>query len=143
MNKSMALSGWGGGGVECCRSTGRMCGHHHHHLNEPMSCPKGGDSAGPRTPTTPTPPPPLGAFGQHLVAKDVVLRHPWAPKVPHEHHWCPMKILSNLHPNTILKPNLDTCRGPALNVLLSLHLTVIKTEYWDRAGGGGNISYDL
>ena len=21
-------------------------------------------------------------------------------------------------------------------------LTLIKTEYWDRAGGGGNISYD-
>ena len=25
---------------------------------------------------------------------------------------------------------------------LTLTLTLIKTEYWDRAGGGGNISYD-
>ena len=25
---------------------------------------------------------------------------------------------------------------------LTLGLTLIKTEYWDRAGGGGNISYD-
>ena len=24
----------------------------------------------------------------------------------------------------------------------SVNLTLIKTEYWDRAGGGGNISYD-
>ena len=24
----------------------------------------------------------------------------------------------------------------------SVTLTLIKTEYWDRAGGGGNISYD-
>ena len=24
----------------------------------------------------------------------------------------------------------------------TLALTLIKTEYWDRAGGGGNISYD-
>ena len=34
------------------------------------------------------------------------------------------KILSTLHP------------------ILTLHLTLIKTEYWDRAGGGGNISYE-
>ena len=25
---------------------------------------------------------------------------------------------------------------------ITLILTLIKTEYWDRAGGGGNISYD-
>ena len=39
---------------------------------------------------------------------------------------------------------------PTLRLLLTLHLTLtltltptlIKTEYWDRAGGGGNISYD-
>ena len=48
------------------------------------------------------------------------------------------QILSNLHPNTILEPNLDS----NASLLLSLHLTLIKTEYWDRAGGGGNISYD-
>ena len=25
---------------------------------------------------------------------------------------------------------------------LTLALTLIKTEYWDRAGGGGNIRYE-
>ena len=60
----------------------------------------------------------------------------------------PRKILSNLHPNTILKPNLDSRPPPTLSLLLSLHrtltvtLALIKTEYWDRAGGGGNISYE-
>ena len=53
------------------------------------------------------------------------------------------KILSNLHPNTILKPNLDSNTHPQPSAYSSiLHLTLIKTEYWDRAGGGGNISYD-
>ena len=41
-------------------------------------------SAALRTPTTPPPQPthPLGASGQQLVAKDVALRRPWAPKAP-------------------------------------------------------------
>ena len=53
------------------------------------------------------------------------------------------KILSTLHPNTILKPNLDSsAHPPTLSVLRTLHLTLIKTEYWDRAGGGGNIRYE-
>ena len=30
----------------------------------------------------------------------------------------------------------------ALTLTLTLSLGLIKTEYWDRAGGGGNISYD-
>ena len=30
----------------------------------------------------------------------------------------------------------------ALTLALTLTLGLIKTEYWDRAGGGGNISYD-
>ena len=30
----------------------------------------------------------------------------------------------------------------SVTLTLSLTLTLIKTEYWDRAGGGGNISYD-
>ena len=29
-----------------------------------------------------------------------------------------------------------------LALTLTLTLALIKTEYWDRAGGGGNISYD-
>ena len=29
-----------------------------------------------------------------------------------------------------------------LTLTLGLTLPLIKTEYWDRAGGGGNISYD-
>ena len=29
-----------------------------------------------------------------------------------------------------------------LGLTLTLTLTLIKTEYWDRAGGGGNISYN-
>ena len=30
----------------------------------------------------------------------------------------------------------------SVTLTLTLTLTLIKTEYWDRAGGGGNISYD-
>ena len=50
------------------------------------------------------------------------------------------KFLSTLHPNTILKPTLTLAPTPTLSLVLTLHL--IKIEYWDRAGGGGNISYD-
>ena len=32
--------------------------------------------------------------------------------------------------------------GHLLGVRVHLSQTLIKTEYWDRAGGGGNISYD-
>ena len=31
---------------------------------------------------------------------------------------------------------------PKQTLTLTLTLTLIKTEYWDRAGGGGNISND-
>ena len=34
------------------------------------------------------------------------------------------KILSNLQPNTILKPNPDSRPPPILSLLLSLHLTL-------------------
>ena len=30
----------------------------------------------------------------------------------------------------------------SVTLTLTLALTLIKTEYWDRAGGGGNIGYD-
>ena len=52
------------------------------------------------------------------------------------------KIFSTLHPNTTLKPNLDSsAHPPTLSILLTLHLTLTLTriEYWDRAGGGRNI----
>ena len=62
------------------------------------------------------------------------------------------KILSTLHPNTILKPNPDPNTHPnpqpspnptpTPTPSPNLNPNPIKTEYWDRAGGGGNISYD-
>ena len=38
------------------------------------------------------------------------------------------------------KKGYKTKTGSTSSVTLTL--TLIKTEYWDRAGGGGNISYD-
>ena len=43
-------------------------------------------------------------------------------------------------PTLSLNPTLTLTPTPTLSLLLTLHL--IKIEYWDRAGGGGNISYD-
>ena len=40
------------------------------------------------------------------------------------------------------KKGYKTKTGSTSSVTLTLSLTLIKTEYWDRAGGGGNISYD-
>ena len=55
------------------------------------------------------------------------------------------KFLSTLHPALSLNPTLTLAPTPTLSLLLTLPLTLpltlIKTEYWDRAGGGGNISY--
>ena len=48
------------------------------------------------------------------------------------------KILSTLHPNTILKPNLDSNTHPNPQPTPTLHLTLTRIEYWDRAGGGRN-----
>ena len=31
---------------------------------------------------------------------------------------------------------------PPQALALTLYLTLIKTEYWDQAGGGGNINHD-
>ena len=52
------------------------------------------------------------------------------------------KMLSTLHPSTFLKPNLDPNTHPDLILVLTLHRPLIKTEYWDRAGGGRNIRYE-
>ena len=42
------------------------------------------------------------------------------------------------------RSTLDTKKGYKTKTgsTSSVTLTLIKTEYWDRAGGGGNISYD-
>ena len=44
------------------------------------------------------------------------------------------------------RSTLDTKKGYKTKTgstsSVTLTLTLIKTEYWDRAGGGGNISYD-
>ena len=88
------------------------------------------------------PPPPQEASGQQLVVKVAgsgSMGAPWAPKA------------STMHPNTILKPNLDPNTHPSPKPSPDPTPrpnpnpnppTLIKTEYWDRAGGGGNISYD-
>ena len=62
------------------------------------------------------------------------------------------RILSTLHPSTILKPNPaphthpnpqpSPNPTPSPTPTPSPKPSPIKTEYWDRAGGGGNINYD-
>ena len=52
------------------------------------------------------------------------------------------KILSTLDPNTILKLNPDPNTHPNPKPSPTPTLLLIKIEYWDRAGGGGNIRYD-
>ena len=70
------------------------------------------------------------------------------PKTLSLAHVAPLLTQGVEHPNTVLEPDLDSNAIPTLSLLLPLHLTLtltltlIKTEYWDRAGGGGNISYD-
>ena len=41
-----------------------------------------------------------------------------------------------------LRSTLDTKKGYKTKTGSTSSVTLIKTEYWDRAGGGGNISYD-
>ena len=40
------------------------------------------------------------------------------------------------------KTKTGSTSSVTLTLTLGLTLALIKTEYWDRAGGGGNISYD-
>ena len=40
------------------------------------------------------------------------------------------------------KKGYKTKTGSTSSVTLTLTLTLIKTKYWDRVGGGGNISYE-
>ena len=95
------------------------------------------------------PPPP--ALRAHLIAKgqQLLAIHMVAPKVPKIFFSFPLPNLSTLHPNIILEPNLDSTAHPnpqptpnPTPKTFPLTLTLIKTGYWDRAGGGGNISYD-
>ena len=101
--------------------------------------------------TPPPPPPPLHALRAKLVAKgqQLLTIHMVAPKAPENSLSFPLPILSTLHRNIILDPNLDSYAHPNPQPTpnptpkrFPLTLTLIKTEYWDRAGGGGNMSYD-
>ena len=49
---------------------------------------------------------------------------------------------STLDPKMGYKTKTGCTSSVNLTLTLGLTLTLIKTEYWDRAGGGGNISYD-
>ena len=40
------------------------------------------------------------------------------------------------------RSTLDTKKGYKTKTGSTSSVTLIKTEYWDRAGGGGNINYD-
>ena len=59
-------------------------------------------------------PPPLPALRAHLVAKgqQLLAIHMVAPKAPEFFFSFPLPILSTLHPNTILEPNLDSNAHP-------------------------------
>ena len=100
-------------------------------------------------------PPPLPALRAHLLPRVNSYRpYIWwrrrRPKIFCLAHVAPLPAQAVEHPNTILESNLDSNAIPTLSLLLTPHLTLvltltltlIKTEYWDRAGGGGNISYD-
>ena len=59
--------------------------------------------------------PPLPALRAHLVAKgqQLLAIHMVAPKAPEKIFFSfPLPILSTLHPNTILEPNLDSNAHP-------------------------------
>ena len=60
------------------------------------------------------PPPPFPALRAHLVAKgqQLLAIHMVAPKAPENFFSFPLPILSTLHPNTILEPNLDSNAHP-------------------------------
>ena len=63
---------------------------------------------------TPPPSPPLPALRAHLVAKgqQLLAIHMVAPKAPEIFFSFSLPILSTLHPNTILEPNLDSNTHP-------------------------------
>ena len=92
-----------------------------------------------------------------MVVKGAALKSPWAPwdapwaAKPPEGKICPLCTPALcLNPPLTLTPTrtviLVLTLPLPLPLPLALHLaltpTPIKTEYWDRAGGVGNISYD-
>ena len=73
-------------------------------------------------------------FSGHTGSADVLARRP--QERPNVRPECPIRSGN---------PHMCTSNGnptPKPNANLTATATVIKTEYWDRAGGGGNISYD-
>ena len=73
---------------------------------------RGGRLLGPGTRLPP--PPPLPALRANLVAKgqQLLAIHIVAPKAPENFFSFPLPILSTLHPNIILEPNLDSNAHP-------------------------------
>ena len=79
------------------------------------TAPRGGRLLGPGTrPPPPLPPPPLPALRANSVAKgqQLLAIHIVAPKAPENFFSFPLHILSALHPNIILEPNLDSNAHP-------------------------------
>ena len=74
----------------------------------------GGRLLGSGTQPPPPFPPPLPALRAHLVAKgqQLLAIHMVAPKAPEIFFSFPLPILSTLHPNIILEPNLDSNAHP-------------------------------
>ena len=72
----------------------------------------GGGGATPRVLGRQLPPPPLGAFSQQLVPKGVALRRAEGAGCYMNTKGARRKFLSNLHPNTILKPNFESNTHP-------------------------------
>ena len=90
-----------------------------------------------------TPPPPLPSGPTSLPRVNSCRPYIWwrqrRPKIFSLAHVAPLPAQAVEHPNTILEPNLDSNAIPTLSLLLTLHLTLSRIEYWDRAGGGRNI----
>ena len=68
------------------------------------------------------------------------------------HALCPVRALAATdfstqtlwaasHQDLEIAHRLLPCGLLGLTLTLTLTLTLIKTEYWDRAGGGGNVKY--
>ena len=88
------------------------------------------------------PPPPQGASVQHVAAKGASLRSTWVLKA-REGIVCPLCTPISLNPTLTLTPNPTLSLVLPLPLPVALILALIKTEYWDQAGGGGNVRYGV